>query len=159
MKPYLAVLAGLALAAAAPANAYDAVVGRWKVSGEKGTCSANTMTAPGRLLFLFGPAPGGENGGGLAFTLPRGTAVGGEWSDMTFSGGGPAGKIQVHGEADFPGYWMPFQKAADVDAYPDAWQLRATAVDGAVMVDAPVTEFKAALAAVRACTAGTIGER
>ena len=37
-----------------------------------------------------------------------------------------------------------------MDSYPDAWQLKAIR-DGQVLIDQPVTEFKAAVTALEAC--------
>jgi len=48
----------------------------------------------------------------------------------------------------FDGSWQPNWSWGD--SYPDAWQLKAIR-DGQVLIDQPVTEFKAAVTALEAC--------
>ena len=150
MKRVLSIFVALLLGAAAPPPA-DEAVGRWRVQGDGGTCSASTALGGGQLLMIFSRPPGGENNGGLMFGDPvNWKIVDGPAAIELVGTGSVTGKHEGRGYADLSGYWLPFGTPTEMELYPDTWQLKAIK-DGQVLIDQPVTEFKAAVAALEAC--------
>ena len=121
------------------------------IQGDGGTCSAATVLGGGYTLMVFARPPGGENNGGLM--------VGGRGDWKIVDGptvielagrGSVKGKHDALGYAELAGYFLPFGTVSELDQYPDTWQLRAIK-DGQVLIDQPVTQFKAAAAKLDAC--------
>lgn len=153
MKALTGILMGMALVVPAAAGAEDSVVGRWKIQGSGGTCSASTTFPGDFILMVFSRPPGGENEGGLMFGNPVSWKVVDGPAEIDLVGTGSVkGKRAVHGYAALSGYWLAFADASEMGRYPDEWQLKAIK-DGAVLIDQPVTQFKAAVAALAVCAA------
>jgi hypothetical protein len=152
MKRILGIILALSFSVATSAHADD-TVGRWQIQGDKGTCSASTSLSGGQLLMIFSKPPGDENGGGLMFGDPAHWKVADGPVEIELVGqGSVTGKHTGRGYADLSGYWLPFGSSTEMERYPDSWQLKAIK-DGQVLIDQPVTEFKAAVAALEACAA------
>jgi len=150
MKQVLGIFLALSLGAASSARA-DETVGRWSIQGSGGTCSATTSLSENELLMVFAKPPGGENNGGLMFGNPRSWKIVDGPAVIELVGqGSVTGKHKGRGYADLSGYWLPFGSPTEMESYPDSWQLKAIK-DGLVLIDQPVTEFKAAVAALEAC--------
>ncbi len=150
MKRILGIFLALSFGVANAAHAED-VVGRWRIQADGGTCSASTSLGDGKLLMVFSRPPGGENEGGLMI----GSGASGRVSDgpaviELVGRGSVTGTYHARGYAELSGYWLGFGAATDLDRYPDTWQLKAMK-DGEVLVDQPVTEFKAAVTALETC--------
>jgi len=150
MKRILGIFVALVLGAAAPPPA-DETVGRWRIQGDNGTCSASTALGGGHLLMIFSKPPSGENDGGMMFGNPASWKVVDGPAVIELAGQGSVkGKHDGRGYADLSGYWLPFGTPTEMELYPDTWQLKALK-DGQVLIDQPVTEFKAAVTALEAC--------
>jgi opacity protein-like surface antigen len=153
MKAFIGIFMGVALAVPAAAAADDTTVGRWRIQGDGGTCSASTTLGDSRLLMLFSRPPGGENNGGLMFGDPANWKIADGPTVIELVGKGSViGKHDARGYAELAGYWLAFASAGEMGSYPDDWQLKALK-EGVVLIDQPVTEFKAAVAALAACAA------
>jgi hypothetical protein len=150
MNRILPIFSAVLLGVTAPAQAND-IVGRWTIQADGGTCSASTSLSNGRLLMIFSRPPGGENNGGLMFGDPKNWKIVDGPAVIELAGqGSVTGKHDARGYADLSGYWLPFGSATEMENYPDTWQLRAIK-DGQVLIDEPVTQFKAAVASLDAC--------
>lgn len=150
MKRVLGIFLALSIGIASTAHAEE-TVGRWRIQGDGGTCSASTTLGEGELLMIFSRPPGGENNGGLIFGNPVGWKIVDGPAVIELAGkGSVTGKHDGRGYADLSGYWLPFGSPTEMALYPDTWQLKAIK-DGEVLIDQPVTEFKAAVAALEAC--------
>ncbi|MBX3564684.1 MAG: hypothetical protein KF730_08925 [Sphingomonas sp.] len=153
MQKLLASIIALA-AFAGTASAQTEKVGPWSISGSKGNCIA--ATAGEVRLALVSPDPGGKNYGALVLAGPKDWAIEdgkGYW--LWFKG--PEGWAGVHrgiGKRSVNGYWMPFERATQVDLLPDSWRFQAT-LDSVQIADFPVTDFHGALAALRRCVERT----
>ena len=152
MKALVGILMSMAFAAPAAADTTE-TVGIWTIQGSAGTCSATT-TLPGEvMLMVFGRPPGGENEGGLMIGDPnRWHPADGPVVIELAGKGSVIGKHDGRAYAELSGYWLPFQSRTELAGYPDSWQLKALK-DGTVLVDQPVTGFKAMVAALTACAA------
>lgn len=142
----------LSICVGAPARA-DETVGRWRIQSAGGTCSASTALGDNELLMVFSKPPGGENEGGIMIGNPvawKGKIVDGPAAIELTGQGSVTGKHDGRGYADLSGYWLPFVSAGELDNYPDAWRIKASK-DGQVLIDKPITEFKAAVAALQNC--------
>jgi len=150
MKQVLGIFLALSLGVASSARA-DETIGRWNIQGSGGTCSATTSLSGTELLMVFAKPPGGENNGGLMFGNPGNWKIADGPAVIELVGqGSVTGKHNGRGYADLSGYWLPFGSLTEMETYPDTWQLKAIK-DGQVLIDQPVTEFKAAVAALEAC--------
>lgn len=150
MKRIIGASLGMLVAITAPARASE-TVGRWLIQIDGGTCSASTSLGGGYTLMAFARPPGGENNGGLMFGNPGNwKIVDGPTVIELVGRGSLKGKHNAFGYADLAGYFLPFGTVGELDEYPDTWQLRAIK-DGKVLVDQPVTQFKAATSKLDAC--------
>jgi hypothetical protein len=152
MKTLIGIFMAMSLAGPAVAGS-DETVGRWNIQGDGGTCSASTNLGDSRMLMVFSRPPSGENEGGIMFGDPvNWKIVDGPAVIELVGAGSVIGKHDARGYADLAGYWLAFTNASEMARYPDNWQLKALK-DGVVLIDQPVTEFKAAVAALAACAA------
>jgi hypothetical protein len=152
MKILIGILMAVSLAMPAVAGA-DETVGRWKIQGDAGTCSASTSLGGNFMLMVFSRPPGGENEGGLMFGNPVDWKIVDGPAVIELAGtGSVTGKHDARGYAELSGYWLAFRTSREMESYPDSWQLKAIK-DGVVLIDQPVTGFKAAVAALTACAA------
>jgi hypothetical protein len=150
MTGILGIFLALTLGVTASAPADD-IVGRWRIQGDAGTCSASTSLGDGELLMIFARAPGGENNGGLMFGSPGNWQIVDGPAAINLAGeGSTTGKHDATGYAELSGYFLPFGSTEEMDNYPDTWQLLAIK-DDHVLIDKPVTEFKAAVATLESC--------
>lgn len=152
MKALVGILVSMTLAAPAAASTTQ-TVGKWNIQGDAGTCSASTALPGNILLMIFSRPPRGENEGGLMFGDPSHWHLTDGPAVIELAGTGSVmGKHEGRAYAELSGYWLPFLSRTELASYPDSWQLKAIK-DGTVLVDEPVTGFKAAVAALQACAA------
>lgn len=156
MKALLACLvaATFLVPAAASAQRYEKEVAGWSVSGEGGGCLASTQIGS-VILLIISPAVGGENEGGLAISSRDFQDLQKHSLSVSLEGKGAwARAYEGDVEPEIRGYWLAFDKAGDLDLFPDSWHLRATG-EGKLIAEGEVAGFKAAAAELRACVTQT----
>lgn len=155
MKSLVAcLLAAIAFVPTAPAQRYESSAGGWHVSGEGGSCLASTQIGS-FILMIVSPAVGGENEGGFAIASHGFTDLQKRSLPIALEGKGAwARQYDGDEEPEIHGYWLPFDKASELDGFPDAWHLRAIAA-GKAVAEGEVTGFKTAAAELRVCVART----
>lgn len=131
-------------------------IGEWTLVGKGGDCMIMSGSPDTGLVAVASPATGGENSGGLflsrdGLSVPNGPGVG----TVTISGNTAwDGAHSVGGVSEISAFWVAFPDARTVEGFADRWSLTVER-DGKTEIQASVSGFRAANAALKRCVTET----
>lgn len=153
------LLVGAACLMPATAHAQKEItdrIGDWTLVGKGGDCMIMTGAPDTGLVAVASPASGGENPGGMflskdGMSVPDGPGVG----TVTISGNASwDGPHSLGGASEISAFWVAFPDTRTVDGFADRWSLKVER-NGKIEIQASVTGFRAANAALKRCAAET----